>query len=149
MMDKHEKQNTESNKISFFDYYIMDIFLFVATILSMIAIVAIKHIMCRHAKLKALVTGIAFLPIKDTDALIDGINDSHENCACKAQWYKLGSLTLMIIGLIFFILATTQTCRIFRGHLFSIAVTVMLFFSDVEHYVPIKLCKTTFIYLNV
>ena len=48
----------------------------------------------------------------------------------------------MIIGLIFFILATSRKCRIFRGHLFSNAVKVMLFFSDVDHYVPVKLCKT-------
>ena len=43
------------------------------------------------------------------------------------------------IGLIFFILATTRKGRIFRGHFFSNAVMVMLFFSDVEHYVPVKL----------
>ena len=48
----------------------------------------------------------------------------------------------MIIGLLFFILATTRKCRIFRGHLFFNAVMVMLFFSDVDHYVPVKLCKT-------
>ena len=48
----------------------------------------------------------------------------------------------MIIGLIFFILVTTRKCRIFRGHLFSNVVTVMLFFSDVDHYVPVKLCET-------
>ena len=51
------------------------------------------------------------------------------------------ALTLMIIGLILFILATTRNCRKFRGHLFSKAVTVMLFFSDIEHYVPVKLFK--------
>ena len=47
----------------------------------------------------------------------------------------IGALTLIIIGLIFFILETTRKCRIFRGHLFSNTVMVMLFFSDVEHYV--------------
>ena len=41
-----------------------------------------------------------------------------------------------------FQLATTRKCRIFRGHMFSNAVTMMLFFSDVKHYVPVKLCKT-------
>ena len=49
----------------------------------------------------------------------------------------------MIIGLIFLILATTRKCRIFRGQLFSNMVTLVLFFSDVNQYVPIKLCKTT------
>ena len=54
----------------------------------------------------------------------------------------IGALILMIIGIIFFILAATRKCRIFRGHLFTNTVTVMLFFSDVEHYVSVKLCKT-------
>ena len=54
----------------------------------------------------------------------------------------IGALTLIIIGLIFFILATTRKCSIFRGHLFSNAVTVMFFFSDVEHYGAVKLGKT-------
>ena len=98
-------------------------------------------IMCKHAKLKVLVTGIAFQPIKGTDAIFSGISDS-EKCTCKAQWYTIAALTLMITGLIFFNLATTRKCRIFRGHLFSNAVTVMLFFSDVDQYVPVKLCKT-------
>ena len=38
----------------------MDIFLFIAAILSMIAAVVIIHLVCRHTKLKALLTGIAF-----------------------------------------------------------------------------------------
>ena len=85
----------------------MDIFLLIAGILSMIAMSAIVHIVCKYAKLKALVTGIAFQPIKGTDVIFGSINDS-ENCTCKAQWYMIGTLTLMIIGLIFFMLATTK-----------------------------------------
>ena len=69
---------------------------------------------------------------------IFGSISNSENCTCKAQWYMIGALTLLY--LIYFILATTRKCRIFRGHLFSNAVIVMLFFSDVEHCVPVKLC---------
>ena len=107
----------------------------------MIVTAAIVHIVCKHAILKALVTGIAFQPIKGTDAIFSSINDI-EDCTCKAQWYTIAALMLMIISLIFFILATTRKCRIFRGHLSSNAVIVMLFFSDVDQYIPIKLCKT-------
>ena len=46
----------------------MDIFLFIATILSMIAKAAIIHLVCRNTKLKALPTGIAFQPVKQTEA---------------------------------------------------------------------------------
>ena len=140
-MDKHENQNNKISKHSFFNNYIMDIFLFIAKILSMLAMAAIVHIISKHAKLKALITDTAFQAIKGTDATFGNINN-HENCMCKAQWYMIGALTLMIIGLIFFILATTRKGRIFRGHLFSNTVTVVLFFSDVEPYVPVKLCKT-------
>ena len=91
----------------------------------MIAIAAIAHIMCKHAKLKALITGIAFQPIRGTDAIFGSIY-GNEHCTCKAEWYTIAALALMIIGLILFILATTRKCRIFRGQ-FSNTVTVMLF----------------------
>ena len=41
----------------------MDIFLSVATILSMIATIAIIHLVCRHTELKALLMGIDFQPV--------------------------------------------------------------------------------------
>ena len=41
----------------------MDIFLFIAAILSMIATAAIVCIICKHAQLKALLMGIAFQPV--------------------------------------------------------------------------------------
>ena len=88
----------------------MDIFLFIAAILSMIAMATIVHIMCKHTKLNALATGFAFQPIKGTDAIFDSIKNS-ENCTGKAQWYMIGALTLIILGLIFFILATTRKCE--------------------------------------
>ena len=58
------------------------------------------------------------------------------------QWYTIAVLTLIILGLIIYIFATTQKCTISRRRLYSNTVTVMLFFSDVKQYVPVKLCKT-------
>ena len=141
ILDKCENNVNTLGKQSFFDNYIINIFLFIAAILSMIATAEIVCIMCKHAKLKALLTGIAFQPIKGTDAISDSINEN-ENCTCKAQWYTIAALALMIMGLILLILATIRKCRIFRGQLFSNTVTVMLFFSDVDQYVPIKLYQT-------
>ena len=37
---------------------------------------------------------------------------------------------------------TTQKCTIFKRRLYSNTVTVMLFFSDIKQYVPVKLYKT-------
>ena len=108
----------------------------------MIATAAFVCIMCKHAKLKALMTGIPFQPIRETDAIF-GTNNENEYCICDLQWYTIAALASIIIGLILFILVTTRKCRMFRGKLFSNTVTVMLFFSDVNQYVPVNLCKTT------
>ena len=137
ILDKRE--NTDDNKHSFFDNSIMNVFLFIATILSIIATAVIVCSVCKHSKLKALLSGIAFQPVEQTDAIVGNEN---ENCKCTAQWYTIAALASMSIGLIMFILETTKKCRIFRGKLFSNTVTVMLFFSDVKQYVPVKLCKT-------
>ena len=48
----------------------------------------------------------------------------------------------MSIGLTIYVLATMQKCTIFKRRLYSNTVTVMLFFSDIIQYVPVKLCKT-------
>ena len=107
----------------------------------MIATAAITCIMCKHAKLKALVTDIAFQPIKgQKQYLVASMTVKIAHTRHKGT--QLAALTLMIIGLIFFILATTRKCRIFRGNLFSNTIMVMLFFSDDDQYVPVKLCKT-------
>ena len=130
------KTNNKNTKHSFFDNIIMDVFLFVATILSMIATIAIIHLVCRHTKLKALLMGIAFQPVKQTEAIF-GNGKEQQNCA--VQWYTIAALTLMVIGLTIYILVTTQKCTIFKRGLYSNTVTVMVFFSDMKQYVPVKL----------
>ena len=84
----------------------MDSFLFIAAVLSMLATVAIIHLEYIHTKLKALVTGITFQPIRQTEALIDK-EDIIQHCT--AQWCTIAPLTLMVIGLIVHNFTTTQS----------------------------------------
>ena len=58
------------------------------------------------------------------------------------QWYTIATLTAMIIGLTIYVLATMQKCSIFKRRLYSNTVTLMLFFSDIKQYMPVKICKT-------
>ena len=117
----------------------MDIVLFVATSLSMIAAIAIICFVCRNAKLKALLMGIVFQPVKQLEAIF---GNEKEQQNCTVQWYTIVVLTLMVIVLTIYILVTTQKCTTFKRRLYSYTVTVMLFFSDIKQYVPVKLCKT-------
>ena len=58
------------------------------------------------------------------------------------QWYTIAALTLMVMGLTIYVLATTQKCTIFKKD-YSNTVTVMLLFSDIKQYVPVKLCQNS------
>ena len=58
------KRENNNSKHSFYNNLIMDVFLFIVAILSMIATATIVHIISKHAKFKALITGITLQPIK-------------------------------------------------------------------------------------
>ena len=49
---------------------------------------------------------------------------------------------MSIFGLVIFTTLHSRKLKLCRGCLFSNAVKIMLFISDVQYYVPIKLCKT-------
>ena len=67
------------------------------------ATTVIIHLACKHTKLKALVTGMAFHPTKQPEAFLDKGNILQN---CTAQWYTIAALTLMIIGLVIYIFTT-------------------------------------------
>ena len=50
-------------------------------------------------------------------------------------------LIISILGIVVFIILNSRRLKLFRGHLFSNAVK-MLFISDAQYYIPVKLCKT-------
>ena len=121
-----------------FDNIAVDIFLFIAAIISMLVVIAIIHIVCKHTKLKTLLTGITFQPIKQTEAAVASQIQQHYT----TQWYAIPALTLMIVLLIIYICLTMQRCTIFKRRLYSNTITIMLFFSDIKQYIPVKLCKS-------
>ena len=104
----------------------------------MLAVIAIIHITCTHAKLKALLTGIAFQPVKQTEAVV--ANQTRDYCT--AQWNAIAALTMMTILVIVYICLSHQRCTLFKRRLYSNTVTIMLFFSDIKQYIPVKLCKS-------
>ena len=132
------KMLESKTKNKFFDNIAIDIFLFIVAIISMLAVIAIIHIVCKHSKLKTLLTGIAFQPIKSTEVAVASQIQQH----CTAQWYAIAALTLMIVLLIIHICLTMQRCTIFKRRLYSNTVTIMLFFSDVKLHIPVNLCKS-------
>ena len=134
MLDGTQKDKPKDN---FFDNIAIDIFLFSAAIISMLTIVAIIHLLCRHSKLKTLLTGIAFQPVNQAKAATKQAKEF-----CTAQWYTIAALTVLTILLIVYICLSNQKCAMFKRRLYSNTITIMLFFSDIRQHVPVKLCKT-------
>ena len=60
----------------------------------------------------------------------------------QLQFYINLALSITIIGLVIFTILQVRRTKLCRGQLFSNVVEIMPFISDVQYYVPIKLCKT-------
>ena len=71
---------------------------------------------------------------------VEAVTQKEINTECKIFTYI--SLALMILGLVMVAILHYRKSKLCRGCLFSNAVKIMIFISDVQYFVPIKLCKT-------
>ena len=62
------------------------------------------------------------------------------NTECKILTFI--SLALTILGVVMVAILHYRKSKLCRGCMFSNTVKIMIFISDVQYYVPIKLCKT-------
>ena len=96
-------------------------------------------------KLKYLVNSLTLQQIKEAGAVAkqEHVFIAQDiECTCKIQWYMLFMLSLSILGRVIFVTLKSRKLKLFRGHLFSKAVKIMLFISDAQYYVLVKLCRT-------
>ena len=67
-------------------------------------------------------------------------SSTKSNSECKTLAYI--GIILTILSLIIVTFLHYKKSRFCKGHKFSNAVKIMMFVSDVQNYVPMKLCKT-------
>ena len=79
-------------------------------------------IICKHTELKSLVISLPLQQIRDVGA-------------------EICMLSLSILDIVIFIILNARKLKLFRGHLFSNAVKIMLFISDTRYNVPVRLCR--------
>ena len=126
-----------SNKNFFSNNYMVDIFVFASSIISIISTILVIYLFCKHKHIRTLVTSLILHKIKEVEA-----NSSSErtNSECKTLAYIGITLTVLILIIVTFL--HYRESRLCKGYKFSNAVKIMLFISDIQNYVPIKLCKT-------
>ena len=124
-----------SSKNFFSNNYIVDIFMFVSSVISLISTTLIVYLFCKHKQIRTLMTSLILHKIKNVEA-----SSNETNSECKTLAYI--GITLTILSLIIVTFLHYRKSRLCKGQRFSNAVKIMLFISDIQNYVPIKLCKT-------
>ena len=124
-----------SGKNFFSNNYIVDIFVFVSSVISLISTTLIVYLFCKHKQIRTLMTSLILHKIKNVEASSNETNSEFKTLA------YIG-ITLTILSLIIVTFLHYRKLRFCKGQKFSNVVKIMLFISDIQNYVPIKLCKT-------
>ena len=83
---------------------------------------------------------LALQQVKEVKA--DEIRDGNYKHECTPQFYIILAISIIIIGLVIFTILQVRRIKLCRGQLFSNVVKIMLFISDIQYYILVKLCKT-------
>ena len=120
----------------------MDISVFIIVTISVIKTMIIIYVLCKHNKLRTLVVSLALQQIREVSTSKTKKEDENYTCDCTSQFYIILTLSIAIIGLVIFAILQVRRIKLCRGQLFSNIVKIMLFISDIQYYVLVKLCKT-------
>ena len=142
MTDKQNQKEIEKTQIgsklgSFLDSFIVDVLLFIAALITLVVTLVVMYMVCRQSKLKALVANIA---LQHTKA-IEAADSPTRYCKCEPNWYIMGLLLIMLLGITYLVMCKIRKSCLFKGHLFCIISKIVLFVSNATNYVPIKLNK--------
>ena len=135
-----KKRSEQSSKFeSFLNSFLADVLLFVAALLTIIVTLVVTYVVCGQSKLKTLVANIALQHIEGTEAADPGFQ--YIDCMCEVQWYIIGMLLIIFLGMIYLVTNRIKKSSLFGEHIFSNVTKVMLLISDIQLYVPVNLCK--------
>ena len=111
--------------------------MFTSSTISLISTTLVIYLFCKHKHIRTLVASLVLHKIKEVEA---SSSSKETNSECKTLAYIgiiLTALSLIIVTFLHY-----RKSRPCKGYKFSNAVKIMLFTSDVQNYVQIKLCKT-------
>ena len=127
------QKNTNIN--FFYNNYIVDIFMFIIAIISLLATTLTRYLLCKHKKLRALITSLVLQQVKEVGAEVQQTYSECKNFGLHRNNFNNIKSSIGYIP-------TNRKSKFFKGHRFSNALKIMIFISDVQNYIPIKLCKT-------
>ena len=116
--DANAKINT--NKKFFYNNYIMDIFMFISTVILLLATSLTMYLLYKHKKLRPLIASLVLQQVTEV-----GAEMQQTNSECRTLAHIGIILTLVSLVLVTFL--HYRKSKICKGHRFSNAVTIMTF----------------------
>ena len=113
----------------FLNSFLADVLIFTAALITLIIMLIIIYLLYRQSKLKALVTNIAMQRIKAVEAA----DMSGMLCTCKTQWYIMGMLIIITLGMLYLVTNKIRKTSFCKGRLFSNNTKILLFISMLIH----------------
>ena len=116
LKERHDIDEFEIEFVSknfFTNNFIIDVFVFITALISVTSTIIIIYAICKHNKLRALVTSLAFQQAKEVKA--EEISEGNHNCECTAQFYIILALSVIIIDLVVFAILQVIRIKLCRG----------------------------------
>ena len=136
-LQKKHIRYTFSPYKNFFFNKVVNIFTFTFSIISIFTITLVIYLFCKHKHIRTIVASLLLHKAKEVEARTPTKIDNSE---CGTLAYIEIALTLLSMATV--ILLHYRKSKFCRRHRFS-NVKIVLSISDVQHYIRIRLCKTS------
>ena len=124
--ERHASRTLNYSSKNFFpNNYIVDIFVFASSVISLISTTLIIYLFCKHKQIRMLITSLILHKIKDVEA---SSNETNSECKTLAN---IG-IILTVLSLIIVTFLHYRSSRFCKGQKFSNVVKIMLFISYVQ-----------------
>ena len=137
-LQKRHKPHTSLPYKNFFSNTIVNIFTFTSSMVSMITVILVVYLYCKHKHIRTIIVSLILHKAKDVEA---NTPTGPENTECQTLAYI--GITLTLLSMMIVVLLDYRRSKFCRGYRFSNVVNIVLFISDVQHYIPVKLTKTS------
>ena len=134
------ESHTSLSSKNFFFNQIVNIFTFTSSIISVITIMLVIHLFCKHKHIRTIIASLILHKTKEVEANSNP-NPETNNYECKILAY-VGKI-LTVLSMITVIFLQYRKSKLCRGYRFSNIVKLVLSILDVQNNILIKLCKTS------
>ena len=137
-LQKRHTTHTFSPYKNIFLNQIVNIFTFTSSIISIITIMLVTYLFCKHKHSRTIVANLILYKTKEVEAKLTTETNNPE---CSTLAYIGMALTILSMAIVIFL--HYRKSKFCRGYRFSNIVKIVLFISDEQNYIPMKLCKTS------